>query len=91
MCQSSGRSEVTGANVLVAIFSEQESRGILLKKNDISRLDIVNCFARHYKSKQQATALSSSSFGGAENAEEANSEDRLENFATNSNEVAKQR
>lgn len=41
--QSSGRNEVTGANVLVAIFSEQESHAAyLLKKNDISRLDIVN-------------------------------------------------
>lgn len=41
--QSSGKSEVTGANVLVAIFSEQESQAVyLLKKIDISRLDIVN-------------------------------------------------
>jgi ATP-dependent Clp protease ATP-binding subunit ClpA len=41
--QSSGKTEVTGANVLVAIFSEQESQAVyLLKKIDISRLDIVN-------------------------------------------------
>jgi len=41
--QSSGKAEVTGANVLVAIFSEQESQAVyLLKKIDISRLDIVN-------------------------------------------------
>uniref|UniRef100_UPI0035658E4F ATP-dependent Clp protease ATP-binding subunit ClpA n=1 Tax=Pseudoalteromonas sp. TaxID=53249 RepID=UPI0035658E4F len=41
--QSSGKSEVTGVNVLVAIFSEQESQAVyLLKKHDISRLDIVN-------------------------------------------------
>ncbi|HCP98335.1 MAG TPA: Clp protease, partial [Pseudoalteromonas sp.] len=41
--QSSGKNEVTGVNVLVAIFSEQESQAVyLLKKNDISRLDIVN-------------------------------------------------
>ena len=91
--QSSGRSEVTGANVLVAIFSEQESHAAyLLKKNDISRLDIVN-FISHgitKASNEGDSASSSDSFGGAENAEEANSEDRLENFATNLNEVAKQ-
>ncbi|MEZ8630507.1 ATP-dependent Clp protease ATP-binding subunit ClpA [Vibrio lentus] len=91
--QSSGRSEVTGANVLVAIFSEQESHAAyLLKKNDISRLDIVN-FISHgitKASNEGESASSPDSFGGAENAEEANSEDRLENFATNLNEVAKQ-
>ncbi|MGF1800551.1 ATP-dependent Clp protease ATP-binding subunit ClpA [Vibrio gigantis] len=91
--QSSGRSEVTGANVLVAIFSEQESHAAyLLKKNDISRLDIVN-FISHgitKASNEGDSPSSSDSFNGAENAEEANSEDRLENFATNLNEVAKQ-
>ncbi|CAK2961452.1 ATP-dependent Clp protease ATP-binding subunit ClpA [Vibrio crassostreae] len=91
--QSSGRSEVTGANVLVAIFSEQESHAAyLLKKNDISRLDIVN-FISHgitKASNEGDSPSSSDSFGGAENVEEANSEDRLENFATNLNEVAKQ-
>ncbi|WP_448549807.1 ATP-dependent Clp protease ATP-binding subunit ClpA [Thalassotalea fusca] len=41
--QSSGKSEVNGSNVLVAIFSEQESQAAyFLKKSDITRLDIVN-------------------------------------------------
>jgi ATP-dependent Clp protease ATP-binding subunit ClpA len=41
--QSSGSSEVSGANVLVAIFSEQESHGVyLLNKHDIHRLDVVH-------------------------------------------------
>jgi ATP-dependent Clp protease ATP-binding subunit ClpA len=41
--QSAGKDEVTGANVLAAIFSEQESQAIFfLKKENISRLDIVN-------------------------------------------------
>ena len=41
--QSSGKREVSGANVLVAIFSEQESQAVyFLKKQDISRLEIVN-------------------------------------------------
>ncbi|WNC70293.1 ATP-dependent Clp protease ATP-binding subunit ClpA [Thalassotalea nanhaiensis] len=41
--QSSGKTEVNGANVLVAIFSEQESQAAyFLKKSEITRLDIVN-------------------------------------------------
>ncbi len=41
--QSSGKKEVNGANILVAIFSEQESQAVyFLQQQDISRLDIVN-------------------------------------------------
>jgi len=41
--QSSGKQEVSAANVLVAIFSEQESQAVFfLKKQDITRLDVVN-------------------------------------------------
>ena len=41
--QSSGKKEVTGANVLVAIFSEQESQAVYsLKQQSVTRIDIVN-------------------------------------------------
>ncbi|MFQ5974001.1 MAG: AAA family ATPase, partial [Alphaproteobacteria bacterium] len=41
--QSSGREEVTGANVLVAIFSERESHAVFyLQQQEMSRLDAVN-------------------------------------------------
>ncbi len=41
--QSSGKKEVNGANILVAIFSEQESQAVyFLQQQDVSRLDIVN-------------------------------------------------
>ena len=41
--QSSGRTEVTGANVLVAIFSESESHAVyFLQRQDMSRYDAVN-------------------------------------------------
>ncbi|GAB2664537.1 ATP-dependent Clp protease ATP-binding subunit ClpA [Vibrio panuliri] len=89
--QSSGRSEVTGANVLVAIFSEQESHAAyLLKKNDVSRLDIVN-FISHGITKASGSndESSSDSFSNEAPAEEANGEERLESFATNLNQVAK--
>ncbi|WP_438863046.1 ATP-dependent Clp protease ATP-binding subunit ClpA [Neptunicella sp.] len=51
--QSSGKEEVTGANVLVAIFSEQESQAVyILKKSDVTRLDVVN-FISHGVSKSE--------------------------------------
>ncbi|NOH53585.1 ATP-dependent Clp protease ATP-binding subunit ClpA [Vibrio coralliilyticus] len=91
--QSSGRSEVTGANVLVAIFSEQESHAAyLLKKNDISRLDIVN-FISHGITKASSSgddSSSSDSFSSSDSTEEAGSEERLESFASNLNQLAKQ-
>ena len=44
--QSSGGSEVTGADVLVSIFSEQKSQAIyLLQKQDVTRLDVVNAIS----------------------------------------------
>ena len=50
--QSSGKPEVTGANVLVAIFSEQESQAVyLLKQQDIARIDVVN-YITHGISKE---------------------------------------
>jgi ATP-dependent Clp protease ATP-binding subunit ClpA len=53
--QSSGKSEVTGANVLVAIFSEQESQAVyFLKTQSVSRLDVVN-FITHGISKVEGS------------------------------------
>ncbi|EPC8365881.1 ATP-dependent Clp protease ATP-binding subunit ClpA [Vibrio cholerae] len=90
--QSSGRSEVTGANVLVAIFSEQESHAAyLLKKNDISRLDIVN-FISHgiTKASNHNDGSSSDSLNSSDTSEEVSADERLESFATNLNQLAKQ-
>ncbi|KJF81924.1 ATP-dependent Clp protease ATP-binding subunit ClpA [Photobacterium angustum] len=89
--QSSGRSEVTGANVLVAIFSEQESHAAyLLKKSDISRLDVVNFISHGTVKDSDNDDVNSSDMGNNEEQRaEANSEDKLENFATNLNQLAK--
>src|SRR3546814_9399583 len=41
--QSSGREEVTGANVIVAMFSERESHAVyFLQEQDMTRFDAVN-------------------------------------------------
>lgn len=90
--QSSGKKEVTGANVLVAIFSEQESQAVyFLKQQNISRIDVVN-FIAHGISKIQSDDADSQDF----NAQEGNGEqggeaaaNPLESFATNLNESAK--
>lgn len=51
--QSSGQREVTGANVLVAIFGEKESHAAyVLKQQDIARIDIIN-FISHGISRIQ--------------------------------------
>ncbi len=89
--QSSGKAEVSGANVLVAIFSEQESQAVyFLKTQDISRLDIVN-YITHGVSKSgedsDADDAPSSAESELEEGDEA-AESPLTKFATNLNEEA---
>jgi ATP-dependent Clp protease ATP-binding subunit ClpA len=56
--QSSGREEVTGANVLVAIFSERESHAVyFLQEQDMSRLDAIS-FISHGIAKTPGRAES---------------------------------
>ncbi|MDK2776508.1 MAG: ATP-dependent Clp protease ATP-binding subunit ClpA [Pseudomonadota bacterium] len=89
--QSSGKSEVTGANVLVAIFSEQESQAVyFLKQQNIARIDVVN-FISHGISKvggQEETSdhLSESTEEEGESA----GKNALEGYATNLNRLARE-
>ena len=89
--QSAGKREVTGANILVAIFSEQDSQAVyLLGKQDISRLDIVN-FISHGISKlhdESEDAHRGASPEGEEGDAGA-SANPLEKFTSNLNEMAK--
>ena len=89
--QSSGRQEVTGANVLVAIFSEQESQAVyLLSQQDIARLDIVN-YISHGISREQGNDARTESTGHENRDEEsASTSSALESYATNLNELARQ-
>jgi ATP-dependent Clp protease ATP-binding subunit ClpA len=84
--QSSGKSEVNGSNVLVAIFSEQESQAAyFLKKSDISRLDIVN-YISHGIAKVELNDAQSAE----ETIQQTDEEPRtIENFATNLNDEAR--
>jgi ATP-dependent Clp protease ATP-binding subunit ClpA len=87
--QSSGKGEVTGANVLVAIFSEQESQAVyILKKADVTRLDVVN-FISHGVSKSDDDEPSSDNLSeeGMENEED---QSMLSKYASNLNVAAKE-
>lgn len=83
--QSSGKNEVSGSNVLVAIFSEQESQAAyILKKSDISRLDIVNYISHGIAKIDEGEGPRT--LDGEQQAEE---EPRtIENFSVNLNEEA---
>ncbi len=88
--QSSGKKEVTGANVLVAIFGERESQAVyFLSKQDISRLDVVK-FISHGISKVSGAEESEEGGlpGDDEKPAEAGSNSPLENYAINLNEQA---
>ncbi len=68
--QSSGRTEVTGANVLVAVFAERESNAAyFLQSQDMTRYDAVN-FIAHGVAKDPAYGESRPISGSSDNADE---------------------
>ncbi|HMB55812.1 MAG TPA: ATP-dependent Clp protease ATP-binding subunit ClpA [Arenimonas sp.] len=91
--QSSGKKEVTGANVLVAIFGEKDSHAVyLMQQQDITRLDVVNYISH---------GIAKVGDGGEEKAQsnetrqdgEAGDEPKgnpLQEFASNLNELARE-
>jgi ATP-dependent Clp protease ATP-binding subunit ClpA len=92
--QSSGRDEVTGANVLVALFSERESHAVyFLQAQDMTRLDAVN-FISHGIAKSPGRSVPRTPAGNAENTEaEAEQkpkrgQDALANYCVNLNKKA---
>ncbi len=89
--QSSGKKEVTGANVLVAIFSEQDSQAVyLLNKQDITRLDIVNYISHGIsKVREESEPAARNTAAEGEEAEAGISANPLEKFAANLNDLAR--
>ena len=86
--QSSGHNEVFGANVLVAIFSEQESQAVyFLKKADINRLDVVNYISHGVRKDvpQQDDGQSGHNASDGEGMSEEAAANQIENFVTNLN------
>jgi ATP-dependent Clp protease ATP-binding subunit ClpA len=92
--QSSGKNEVTGANVLVAIFSEQESQAVYcLREQGVARIDVVN-FVTHGISKidghHEQHGQSEHNQDEERGNEENGGSDPLESYAANLNELARQ-
>src|SRR6201995_5627925 len=91
--QSSGREEVTGANVLVAIFSERESHAAyFLQEQDMTRYDAVNYIAHGIAKKAGATE-SKPVKGAADDEDKPTVKtggEALEAYCVNLNEKAKQ-
>ncbi|MEC8009966.1 MAG: ATP-dependent Clp protease ATP-binding subunit ClpA [Pseudomonadota bacterium] len=90
--QSSGKKEVTGANVLVAIFSEQESQAVyFLKKQNINRIDVVNFIAHGItKLPDEFQEDQNESQSMEEEAEVSSGKKPLEAYAINLNTQAQQ-
>ncbi len=88
--QSSDKTEVTGANVLVAIFSEQESQAVyFLNKIDITRLDVVN-YISHGISKVHEQPEENIERVDDSEAQDNNARLPLQTFTVNLNEQAAQ-
>ena len=86
--QASDKKEVTGANLFVALFSEQDSHAVyLLNKQDVSRLDVVNYLAHGIsKTDQDHDAPSERTSEAGNTDSEAGSP--LDKYTTNLNEEA---
>lgn len=91
--QSSGREEVTGANVLVALFSERESNAVyFLQEQDMTRFDAVNYISHGIAKVPGATDTSRVPRGAEEGVEEKTvktGREALDAYCTNLNEKAR--
>ncbi len=85
--QSAGKTEVSGANVLAAIFSEQDSQAVyFLRRENISRLDVINYIA-HGITKHHSQEQFNTSFD--EEFSQEHTESPLESYCLNLNKRAR--
>ena len=91
---SANNSEVVGANVIVAIFSEQESQAVyFLRLQNIARIDVVNYISHgisKYADQSEHRSDSSEESATQESHQRQEEESLLSQFATNLNEQAEQ-
>ena len=90
--QSSGREEVTGANLLVALFSERESHAVFfLQVHDMSRLDAVNYISHgiaKVAGESQTRTVHGADEDGAEEKDARKGDEALEAYCINLNRKA---
>jgi len=92
--QNSGREEVTGANVLVALFTERESHAVFfLQEQNMTRLDAVS-YISHGIAKRPGMSQQKSARGAEEEEEGERGSQKgggaLESYCVNLNDKAKQ-
>ncbi len=88
--QSSGKKEVTGANVLVAIFGEKESHAVyFLNQRGVTRLDVVNYIAHGITKSPQHKQDKSSPDAKEDNDAGSESQGALDAYTVNLNHLAK--
>lgn len=88
--QSAGKEEVTGANVLAAIFSEQESQAVyFLKKENVTRLDVVNYISHGTNRLDEHEDQELPSSPEEDLTQDSPVRSPLESYATNLNQQAK--
>ncbi len=92
--QSSGKKEVTGANVLVAIFGEKDSHAVyFLNQQDVARLDVVNYLSHgitKHGGDESARAQDEGEQHSAEGGDGEGKSDALAEFAVNLNQLARE-
>ena len=89
----SGKKEVTGANVLVAIFGEKDSHAVYyLHQQGVTRLDVVNFIAHGIKKSDppEPTKAGESAAENEEGSEKNEKASPLEQFTINLNQLAKE-
>ena len=87
--QQSGKNEVNGANVIVAIFSQQESYSVyLLEKQDMTRYDAVQFISHGIRKDEEYSAISVSEELNEQQDPEPKKKSALEAFCENLNEKA---
>src|SRR5687767_2946743 len=87
--QSSGKKEVTGANVLVAIFGEKDSHAVyFLQQQGIARLDVVNYISHGITKTPQAHQGKSADQDAEQESQTETSNSPLDNYTQNLNALA---
>jgi len=87
--QSSGKKEVTGANVLVAIFGEKDSHAVyFLQQQGIARLDVVNYISHGITKTPQAHQGSKAEQEAEQEGQAESSNSPLDNYTQNLNALA---
>ncbi len=85
--QSSGKKEVTGANVLVSIFGEKDSHAVyFLHQRGVTRLDVVNYISHNIRKTLHENDAKTGNEGDGEH--ESNAGGMLENYTINLNHLA---